>query len=90
MTTPNDPFVTPSSGFEDLRNYKEHAMIVTPLRIVSGLTTKKSKEPGDTTAADVNAVILYPDGTVKELTNVRVFGKGLVGQFSRAINQMVL
>jgi len=86
MTTPNDPFSTPSTGFEKLQDYKDHAMIVTPRQRVDGITTQH----GATSAVDVDAVILYPDGTVKELSGVRVFSLGLVAQFTRQMGQMVL
>ncbi|MEV0151564.1 MULTISPECIES: hypothetical protein [unclassified Nonomuraea] len=85
-----DPFSNPQSGFVKLQDYADHALIVTPRQIVHGITTSKSKSPGDTSAADVDAVVLYADGTVKELPNLRVFGKGLVAQFGRSIGQMVI
>lgn len=90
MTTPNDPFSTPSTGFEKLQDYKDQAMIVTPRQRIDGLVTQHCK-PGETTSAvDADAVILYPNGTVKELSGVRVFSLGLVAQFSRQMGQMIL
>jgi hypothetical protein len=85
-----DPFSNPQSGFVKIQDFKDHALIITPKRVVDGITTSKSKTPGDTTVIDVDAVVLYADGTATELPNLRVFGKGLVAQLSRSIGQMVI
>lgn len=85
-----DPFSNPQSGFVKLQDFKDQALIITPKRVVDGITTSKSKTPGDTTVIDVDAVVLYEDGTVTELPNLRVFGKGLVAQLSRSLNTMVI
>ncbi|MFI7042640.1 hypothetical protein ACIBI0_38685 [Microbispora rosea] len=85
-----DPFSNPVSGFDRIQDYAEFAMIVTPRQYVTGLTTQHSREPGDTDAVDVDLVVLYPNGTVKEIPMTRVFPRGLVGQFRRQIGQMVI
>lgn len=85
-----DPFSNPQSGFVKIQDFKNEALIITPREIVRGITTSKSKTPGDTTVIDVDAVVLFADGTVKELPNLRVFGKGLVAQLGRSLGQMVI
>lgn len=85
-----DPFSDPTSGFDRIQDYADYAMIVTPREYRTGLTTVNSKAPGDTDAVDADVVVLYPDGTVKELTMLRIFPRGLVGQFRRSMGQMVI
>lgn len=85
-----DPFSDPQSGFDRIQDYADFALIVSPKEYLTGLTTVNSKAPGDTDAVDADVVVLYPDGTVKEIPLLRVFPRGLVGQFRRSIGQMVI
>lgn len=85
-----DPFSDPQSGFDRIQDYAEYALIVTPREYRTGLTTVNSKSPGDTDAVDADVVVLYPDGTAKEIPLMRIFPMGLVGQFRRSMGQMVI
>jgi hypothetical protein len=85
-----DPFSNPQSGFDKVQDYAEFAMIITPRDYLTGLTTQHSKSPGDTDAVEADVVILYPDGTVKEIPLARIFPGGLIGQLRRSMGQMVI
>lgn len=89
MTTP-DPFSDAPSGFDRIQDYYGDALIVTPRQYLTGLTTRHSKETGDTEAVDCDLVVLKADGSWKELPLIRVYPHGLVSQFRRTIGQMVI
>jgi hypothetical protein len=85
-----DPFSNPQSGFDRIQDYAEYALIISPKDYLTGLTTKHSKAPGDASAVEADVVVLYPDGTVKEIPLARIFPGGLVGQLRRSMGQMVI
>jgi len=89
MTMP-DPFGNPASGFDKITDYVGEAMIVTARQHVTGLVTEYTPKGETSDAVDADLVILFKDGTVKEIPMARIFQGGLIGQFRRTMGQMII